>query len=211
MSKNESSKKDRRIHKTELAIHKALLQLVESQDVSRITVTELTNLADINRKTFYNHYSNIADVIDEMENVWADNLHDIIAEVLSPYSKTRDMDFEQIRAHAETVAVPFFKTTITELKKHPSWFKIIEANNGRNNLMNKIVAREKTLLSDTFGGNFTNNTWLEYFLIFSINGGLAMIEEWYRSNFPVSIDELADFFRVMFTSDAVFDFILKKS
>lgn len=46
----------------------ALITLIEKkQSVSDITITEIVNLANINRGTFYNHYNNIMEVFDEMK------------------------------------------------------------------------------------------------------------------------------------------------
>ena len=61
-------KLDRRVRKTKNAITGALLRLMEEKPVSSITVSELTEAADINRKTFYNHYDNVDSVLGELEN-----------------------------------------------------------------------------------------------------------------------------------------------
>ena len=61
-------KLDRRVSKTKNAITGALLRLMEEKPVSSITVSELTEAADINRKTFYNHYDSVDSVLGELEN-----------------------------------------------------------------------------------------------------------------------------------------------
>ena len=62
------TKTDRRVSKTRNAITNTLLRLMEEKPLSEITVSELTELADVNRKTFYNHYENMDSVILELEN-----------------------------------------------------------------------------------------------------------------------------------------------
>lgn len=57
------------------SIKKALISLLEQkQDISEITVSEIVELADVNRGTFYNHYNNIMDVVEELENNLLDGL-----------------------------------------------------------------------------------------------------------------------------------------
>ena len=56
---------DRRIQKTKEGIRNAFIQLIQSKDYSSITITELANLANIDRKTFYLHYTSIDDVLKE--------------------------------------------------------------------------------------------------------------------------------------------------
>jgi AcrR family transcriptional regulator len=60
------TKIDRRILKTKRAIAIALMQLLAEKPLEDITITELTLKADINRKTFYLHYSSIEDVAAEL-------------------------------------------------------------------------------------------------------------------------------------------------
>ncbi len=61
------TKIDRRIVKTKRAINVALLQLLDTKEPEEITITELTTCADINRKTFYLHYTCIKDVAAELQ------------------------------------------------------------------------------------------------------------------------------------------------
>jgi AcrR family transcriptional regulator len=41
---------------------------MSEKEVSQITISELTAEADVNRRTFYTHYRNITDILDEVEN-----------------------------------------------------------------------------------------------------------------------------------------------
>lgn len=60
------TKIDRRILKTKKAIAVSLMQLLAEKPLDDITITELTLKADINRKTFYLHYTSIEDVAAEL-------------------------------------------------------------------------------------------------------------------------------------------------
>lgn len=54
-----SKQSDLRIIKTKRAIKENFLQLLKQKNLNKITVTELANLAEINKGTFYLHYSDI--------------------------------------------------------------------------------------------------------------------------------------------------------
>lgn len=45
----------------------ALLELLSEKPLERITVTDIAKRADVNRGTFYLHYDNVNDVIDELQ------------------------------------------------------------------------------------------------------------------------------------------------
>lgn len=65
MVRNET---DRRVRRTRAQLQKALLELLEEKDIRAITVQELARRADVNRGTFYAHYTDVYDLLDQMED-----------------------------------------------------------------------------------------------------------------------------------------------
>ena len=59
---------DRRALKTRKAIRDALAQLLTEKELHKVTVQEITEIAEINRGTFYKHYLDIYDLYDKTEN-----------------------------------------------------------------------------------------------------------------------------------------------
>lgn len=59
---------DRRVIKTKKAIRNAFAELLQEKKLSDITVTDVANKADVNRKTFYNYYSGVDGLITEIED-----------------------------------------------------------------------------------------------------------------------------------------------
>ena len=64
----ENSKMDRRVRNTKKALRRALTQLMQRKEISRITVKELCELADINRGTFYAYYKDPFDLLEQLED-----------------------------------------------------------------------------------------------------------------------------------------------
>jgi AcrR family transcriptional regulator len=56
---------DRRVKKTKAAIQEAYFSLVMEKDTPKISITALTDRADIDRKTFYLHYESVDDIVKE--------------------------------------------------------------------------------------------------------------------------------------------------
>ncbi|MGN0294569.1 MAG: TetR/AcrR family transcriptional regulator [Lachnospiraceae bacterium] len=59
---------DLRIQKTRNSIINAFLELRSRKPIEKITVTELAELAVINKATFYKHYKDIYDLSESLEN-----------------------------------------------------------------------------------------------------------------------------------------------
>lgn len=65
---------DLRVKKTKNAIINAFLQLRAKKPLERITVKELSDLAEINKATFYLHYKDIYDLSETLENELLDSV-----------------------------------------------------------------------------------------------------------------------------------------
>ena len=61
-------KQDARVRYTKMVIRQSLVELLRKKPVAKITVTEICELAGINRATFYAHYSDPTDLLHSLEN-----------------------------------------------------------------------------------------------------------------------------------------------
>ena len=59
---------DRRVMRTKTLLIHSLSTLMKQKNIKDITVKELCELADINRGTFYLHYKDIYDLVEQIEN-----------------------------------------------------------------------------------------------------------------------------------------------
>ena len=59
---------DTRIKVTKSMFHHALLDILQEKPIDQISVKELVEAAELNRSTFYLHYSSPLDVLKEIEN-----------------------------------------------------------------------------------------------------------------------------------------------
>ncbi|EHI98391.1 TetR family transcriptional regulator [Clostridium sp. DL-VIII] len=76
--------KDRRIRKTQQAIHSAFAKLLIDKNINDITIKELCEVADINKSTFYLHYKDIYDCADCLMNYVVDKT----LKIMEPYDFT---------------------------------------------------------------------------------------------------------------------------
>ena len=66
MDEKKPRKTDRRTLYTRMVIKEALLSLLVEKDYTDITIADLCREAEINRGTFYLHYSNLREVLEEL-------------------------------------------------------------------------------------------------------------------------------------------------
>ena len=63
-----SEKMDRRVRKTRAQMRAGLAYLMKTKSIKEITVKDLVEAADINRSTFYLHYTDIYTMLETIEN-----------------------------------------------------------------------------------------------------------------------------------------------
>ena len=59
---------DRRVVKTKRAIKEAFAKLLTQKDINDVTISDIAAEANINRKTFYNYYGGVYEVVGEIED-----------------------------------------------------------------------------------------------------------------------------------------------
>lgn len=81
---------DRRVVKTKKLILDTVMDLLSEKRLQDITVKEVTDLANIDRKTFYNHYGSIYEIVEEQEDKFIEYVvsmldkNDILKDVKNP-------------------------------------------------------------------------------------------------------------------------------
>lgn len=75
---------DRRVKRTKMLLQNALVDLMLEKAVGKISVKELTQKADVNRSTFYLHYLDIYDMLEQMENEFVETIQGFFHDFFTP-------------------------------------------------------------------------------------------------------------------------------
>lgn len=124
-------KLNRNALRSKALIRDAFLLLIKEKPFGSITVTDIVKRADINRTTFYAHYSCIADIANELENEIIDKLNQVLTEfsfesfiaqpsryttrLLLEVSKFLDENLEAYRTLLENTDATEFINRLTDL------------------------------------------------------------------------------------------------
>lgn len=175
---NNSVPNDRRCRKTRLAIKSALLMLMKDKPISKITVSELTETADVNRKTFYNHYSDISNVLHEIENEFLEKIFSLI-------------DGDNIWGEIENPA-PFFQKLFGEIQNNIGLFELLVKSGEHIHLVFSFRARLRTLwgnqIKERAGVSYTE---LMYLMDFVSSGVVAIFESWVKNPDSMPLEKLS--------------------
>ncbi len=174
---------DLRVIKTRKIIKDALIELMAQKEFSAITITELSEKALINRKTFYRHYRTVSDVLTEIENELLAEFSDVLK---SGNSSCLDISavVGGISAMIERRRDYFMKL----MKLNPDLF-----NTGRI----KAMLRRALEVSLKTSGNITDMHTLSAVSEFAVSGVLGLYSEWFDNGCHGSLDLVTDIARKM--------------
>ena len=120
----ENDTMDRRIRKTRAALKGALANLMLVKQVKDISVRELTDLADVNRGTFYLHYKDVFDLLEKTED-----------DILEEFKETLN-EFDEKSVSDD--ATRFFESVYTLCMKNGDFIRILIGENGDIRFLNSL-------------------------------------------------------------------------
>ena len=84
MAEKTGGRTDRRVRKTKKLLLEGLMTLMQEKDIRDISVKELSDLADINRGTFYLHYRDVYDMLAQVEDSVFQEFNEILDKNFAP-------------------------------------------------------------------------------------------------------------------------------
>lgn len=172
-------KPDRRVVKTKRAIRNAFAKLLCEKDIDKITIKDIADTADINRKTFYNYYSGVYQIIDEIENEVVENIDTAIQDVdTNEYLKNPNAIFSRI---TETI------------NKDLDFYGYLLSMNTNVSLFSKIVDLLKEKLTQTILSKVeADQSRLSIVVEYTISGMISAYKSWFNSDRKLSIEEVSE-------------------
>lgn len=159
------SNEDQRVRITKKLIKTALFELLKEKEIQQISIKELCEKANINRGTFYNHYSSAREVLKEIEKEAMDSLLlDLCQVSFNPTSKQ--------------FLLRFFKKIQKEKELYQVLFHQCNDNPFLNGLQDAV---KKTLQIQD-----------DYLFLFMMNGNLSLIKEWINKDFDISAERFSE-------------------
>ena len=171
-------KEDKRSVKSRNAIKNAFKEIVLTQDMSRIVIKELAEKADVNRKTFYLHYTDINDVLEDVEN-------DLLGDIRKIIGK---FDFNAIIFDPYPLLLAISDGVSGE---NDDFNKLLFSSTISNNLVEKIKKLFKQALKDTFNQIMRDSAGTDIVLTYVVSGVVDAYREWYVSERSIGLKQVA--------------------
>ncbi len=169
---------DRRVKRTKKALRDALFTLLEQKSINEITVTELTTLADVNRATFYFYYTDLIDMLQQIQG-----------EAYNAFKNT----INQSNSSISTIEgfTEYSERILTFCKEHETLFKFIVKNDINNQLYKLVqqlmltnIPNSKDIFDETNPARYCSN-----FVLTAMTG---IVIDWMDEGMIIPPHELAE-------------------
>jgi len=181
-----NSSEDRRIARTKAAIREALVALIEEKGFDALTVKDIAAKANINRGTFYLHYKDKFDLLDQTLEDIARDVESILLEITS-FSVADFINGQKPSA----VIVKVFEY----FNANASLMQAILATKGNYALQNRI---KKIMWQNIFEKNYATFIKKEnlrvpskYFASYIAAAHFGVVQEWLENGRRETPEEMA--------------------
>lgn len=177
----DTQKQDRRIRKTQRLLKESLLELMEKKDIKNISVKDITELADLNRGTFYLHYADTYSLLQEMET-----------EVLNDF-QTMVNNYRE--AFKKASLMPVIIPIIQYIEENKKICNILFENSSSNDFVNRfhtlILKNGTAIIKEQYPD--ARDVTLNYFLEFITYGLTGVLKQWLNTDMQEPKEEVAEF------------------
>ena len=172
-----SEKMDRRKQYTRMVLKESLLDLLKEKSIASITIKEICTKADINRSTFYAHYSSQYDLLDSIDDEFTEDM----VKTLNQYNFSKEDEayqmtekiFEYIASKSDICRILLSENTEVQFQKK-----------------GMMIAKEY-ILKNFIPHKQVDAETFEYLSIFFVSGSIYMIKNWLESGMNKTPKEMA--------------------
>lgn len=172
-------RENQRVRITKILLNESFLNLLKEKPLSRVTVKDICEAAELNRSTYYHYFTDPYDQMSKLEIA-------IIEEMSSCINISKE---DVLTGHGKLY--PVIKKMLDYMQEKKNMFRILLSNHGDISLQKDImtVFAEK-VLNPTFNETEEYAELLQEF-IFVGNGSFGLIYYWLMAGSNESTEQLA--------------------
>ena len=186
MNKNES-----KYFNTAKKMNDALITLLETKEYEYITIKEICHIANVNRSTFYLHYSNMNDLLEETIESLNLSFNSHFKSKENESTIISKENIEDLLLINDDHLIPYLnfikenKNIYKVLKTYPQLFN---ANKTYDQMFRKLFVP----IMNRFG---FDEKWHKYLMDFYVSGITSIVLDWVYDDCKIPVQEISDFIK----------------
>lgn len=173
---------DLRIFKTKKAIKKAFFDLVSEKTFEKVAISDIADKAMINRATFYLHYQDKYDLLNNLENEVLNDIEKISFIVTRKYILT---------CTNQGLVFPHVKKMLSYVEANPQFFNLVANDSIGLPFYNKIGEKISKKIFEELPELKSDQTLWKYMQNVIISAYSSIINQWIKNDRKESKEEIA--------------------
>lgn len=168
----------RNFTRSERAIIRAYVELMQKKGSGRITVTDIVNTADLNRSTFYAHFKTADEV---RERIHADVINELAG-----------MMNESDYRNSLSDPTPALRHILDLIEKDEDMYKRLLRTEGASKFLKQLedTVIEKYLTDEVILPQIKDRDEFEMYLRLVIGGFISVLQDWAADDIKISLDRV---------------------
>lgn len=169
-----SSHLDRRSKYSQAAIQEAFLKILDDKPLDSITVTEVCNVADVNRGTFYKYYKDVPDLFLQIKGSF-------FAEIKKTMEVNQVFNVENI-----------FSEALKAIQGNKNLLRVMQKSGYTQSAVDEVTFLLKDTIINGIKASkpYASDIEIECVFQYIIGAGANLISQWICNNMELPIDEV---------------------
>ncbi|MDF2544150.1 MAG: TetR/AcrR family transcriptional regulator [Herbinix sp.] len=170
----DTDKKDRRVKYTIMMLNNALIELMQTEHISKISVKSLCEKADVNRSTFYAHFTDQYALLDYT-----------YTEVIKNIKNHLD---KQNLNEKKPITIETLNQLLVYVKENADLFKALLSDNCDPDIQRKIM--NELIVYHPYVG--IDKRTKDYLAAYGMTGCISILQIWLKDGMPESTDRMSE-------------------
>jgi AcrR family transcriptional regulator len=182
-------KLDPRVIRTRQMLRNALIELIGEKGFSTISVQDITQRATLNRATFYLHYRDKEDLLEQ-------SVEEILEELVNGMKECRLIDYDITDSDGNVIhPLPDLVYVFKHVAKHEKFYKVMLGKQGQQSfwlrLMDVFVNVLDSRLEQSITKDIHPKVPKDILIHYAASAYLGVISWWLNHDMPYSPDYMA--------------------
>jgi AcrR family transcriptional regulator len=170
---------DRRVKYTKMVLRESLIKLMHDRPVSRITIKELCEDADVNRATFYSHYTDQFDLLKKIQ-----------AEFIADIDSYLDKFTPEV---GETSMLKTLTKILEYIDRNKELCRVLLGRNGDIDFQTNVMqVLSKRIVLEWRKKQKIDESTAEYIYSYVATGSIGVIRKWLFDENPKPLEKMAE-------------------
>jgi len=171
-------KENRKIRYTKMVIRDSLMELMKTKSILSVSIKDICELADISRSTFYAHYKDQYDLLQQIEEETLGYFDDML-------NKYKDK-------HSKKETSQMLEEMLNYMANNGNSIQVLLSENGDISFQKKLFQHftNHSLITNYFSERQPDEEAKTYYSVFLIHGYIGLVQHWLKTDMSIPVPQL---------------------